>query len=178
MRLFLALDLPSATREGLRPLISERLSGAKWVNPEQWHLTLRFLGEQDEKFASALRSAFSDLRFSAFSLRPRGLGVFPDARRPRVLWVGLEAPPALFTLQKSLEEILRGLGLDAEGKAFHPHLTLARFKSPPGKDLEHFLQKHQSFALPPFEVREFHLYSSRLSPRGAEHTREAGFPLN
>ena len=178
MRLFLALDLPSETREGLRPLTSERLSSAKWVAPEQWHLTLRFLGEQDEKFASSLRRAINDFRFPAFSLQPRGLGVFPDARRPRVLWVGLEAPSALFTLQKSLEEILGGLGLPTEDKAFHPHLTLARFKSPPGKDLEHFLQRHQSFALPPFEVREFHLYSSRLSPKGAEHTREAAFPLN
>ncbi|MFO1462381.1 MAG: RNA 2',3'-cyclic phosphodiesterase [bacterium] len=177
MRSFLALDLPNTTREALRELAREKIPGAKWVPEGQCHLTLRFLGELGEAEVAALRAQLEQVRGATFSLTPHGVGVFPDARRPRVLWVGLAAPPELFTLQGSLEAAVRELGLPPEDKSFHPHLTLARLKFPATREIEAFLGRHRDLSLAPFEVREFHLYSSRLSPKGAEHRKEATYPL-
>ncbi len=177
MRSFLALDLPTSTREALRPLSREKIPGAKWVPEGQCHLTLRFLGELGEAEATALRARLEEIRSTPFSLTPHGVGVFPDVCRARVLWVGLAAPPELFALQGALEAAVRDLGRPPEGKPFHPHLTLARLKFPATREVEAFLARHRDLSLAPFEVREFHLYSSRLSPNGAEHRKEASYPL-
>jgi len=177
MRCFLAIDLPDPTRDSLSPLLREKIPGAHWVEKDQLHLTLRFLGEVSDPSFQSLREALRQVSFPGFSLTPRGMGVFPDLRRPRVLWVGFAAPPALFRLQSSLEELVQKAGLPAETRAFLPHLTLARLKFPAHRQLEDFLQRHQDFSLPSFAVADFHLYSSLLSPKGAEHRREATYSL-
>jgi 2'-5' RNA ligase len=108
----------------------------------------------------------------------KGFGFFPNARRPRVLWVGVEAPGALQELGKKIESAMERHGFGREDRPFTPHLTLARFKSPrPQPGLERLLAEHRDESLGSFEVSEFVLFESKLSPKGAEYKRVASFGL-
>lgn len=177
MRLFVALDFPPSLREALAPLFREKIPGAKWTSPEQLHLTLRFLGECPDETFEALRSGLREIAAPSFPLALQGVGTFPNPQRPRVLWAGLEAGPELYALQNQVEALAQALGLPPETKAFSPHLTLARLKFPAPAETARFLMKFHGLRGPAFRVEEFHLYSSRLSPKAAEHRKEASFPL-
>jgi len=178
MRLFIAVDLPESLRSLLRPLTEGMWRGAKAVPLEQLHLTLRFLGELPEPDLPQWRDCLSALSSDPFSLSLSGVGVFPNPQRARILWVGLQSGPELFALQNQVEAAAQGLGLPPETKPFSPHLTLARLKFPAPREVAAYLQRHANFASPAFEVGEFHLYSSLLSPKGAEHRKEATFKLS
>ena len=178
MRLFIAVDLPKSIRDSLKPLFGEKLPGSHWVGPEQLHLTLRFLGETDEALFHAVKTALAEVSAPNFELRLRGAGVFPNPSRARVLWVGLGDSPPLLDLQKQIENKITALGFAAETRGFSPHLTLARFKFSPRREIEAFLNRYRDLESPNFPVENFHLYSSRLNPQGAEHRIEASFPLS
>jgi 2'-5' RNA ligase len=107
----------------------------------------------------------------------KGLGCFPDAKRPHVLWVGLEAHPLLIHLQQQIEVKLNDIGLDPEKRDFSPHLTLARFKFPKLKEVDKFLEQNKYFKTESWSVKEFHLYSSQLTPEGAVHKIEESYDL-
>ncbi|HCU23974.1 MAG TPA: RNA 2',3'-cyclic phosphodiesterase [Deltaproteobacteria bacterium] len=177
MRSFIAIDPPAALRESLRPLLREKIPGAHWVRPEQWHLTLRFLGEVDPEGFAALRRSLQSLSQPSFKLTLKSTGVFPNLQRARVLWLGFAACSELFALQGRIEAALAALGFEAETKAFFPHLTLARLKYPARKELEIFLRTPRDWTSLDFPVEQFHLYSSRLSAAGAEHQKEASYSL-
>lgn len=177
MRLFIALDLPTDLREALSPLLQEKIPGAKWVSSETLHLTLRFLGECPEETLAELRTGLKGISCPPFSLALKGVGTFPNPQRARVLWAGLETGPELYALQNQVESLAQALGFQAETKTFSPHLTLARLKYPAPREIGRFLEKFRELNSPPFPVEEFHLYSSHLSPRGAEHRKEASYPL-
>lgn len=177
MRLFTAIDIPDSLRKALNPLLQESLPGLRWTSPENLHLTLRFIGEADCQSFSGIRDALAELHFPSFSLQPRGLGVFPTPMRPRILWLGLQGDARLSNLQGGIEQALQSLGLPAESQAFAPHLTLGRCKFPAPREVGAFLAKHRDFAAEAFEVREFHLYSSTLSPKSSVYRRESSYPL-
>jgi len=177
MRLFTAIDIPDALRQALQPLLQESLPGVKWTAPGQIHLSLRFIGEADCQAFANIREAFAELSLPSFTLRPQGLGVFPTPMRPRIVWLGLQADPRLFELQRGIENSLRRLGLKPETKPFVPHITLGRCKFPAPREVGAFLSKHGDFGAESFEVREFHLYSSLLSPRGSTYRREFSYLL-
>lgn len=177
MRLFTAIDLPDSLRSVLKPLLQEKLPGVHWTPSENLHLTLRFIGDSDCLAFASLRDALAELQFPAFPLRPQGLGVFPTPMRPRIIWLGLQADVRLSELQAGIETSLRKLGLPPENKPFLPHLTLGRCKFPAPREVGAFLAKHRELSLPSFEVREFHLYSSLLSPKSAVYRREASYSL-
>jgi 2'-5' RNA ligase len=115
--------------------------------------------------------------FDKFSIEVRGLGFFPGPRRPRVFWVGIQAPAALNTLTGQVEEVMETLGFAPEQRAFTPHLTLARFKTPrPQPALERLASERADLSLGKFEASEFFLFESKLSPHGAEYRKVARFP--
>jgi 2'-5' RNA ligase len=180
MRLFVALDFPEEVRNALRELM-ERLrrdsGGARWVRPEGMHVTLKFLGETDEKNLANIRGALAEIHSaSPVEMHFRGLGFFPNERRPRVLWCGIEASPNLGELAASVEGALEPLGFPRESRAFVPHLTLARFPSP---------DRHQKLVRAAEELKEYdfgatresqmYLYQSVLHPSGAQYTRLESF---
>lgn len=171
-RLFIAADLPAPLKATFSGLSGE-LPLARWVSPEQLHLTLRFIGEVDQGTLSAISSALSRIRFAPFQLTLRGVGHFPPGKRLRVLWVGLDPCPALMQLQLELELALQETGIPAEGRRFSPHLTLARLKETLPAAVSAFEIRHNDLACPPFEVGEFILYSSLLTAKGAIHSKEA-----
>lgn len=177
MRLFTAIDIPDSLREALSPFREESVPGVKWTPADQLHLTLRFIGETDCQGFATIREALSGLGRPAFELLPQSLGVFPTPMRPRILWLGFQSNPVLLELQSDIEQALRSIGLKAETKPFAAHLTLGRCKFPAPREIGAFLTKHRDFSAPSFEVREFRLYSSELSPRGSIYRSEQRYPL-
>jgi RNA 2',3'-cyclic 3'-phosphodiesterase len=176
MRLFVALDLPDDLRRRLACLCAG-LPGARWVAPENLHLTLRFIGEVDGGAAEDIDAALSGIRMPCFPLTLAGVGEFSDGRRLRSVWVGVEANEMLARLQAKVEQALQRAGLAPEQRKFKPHVTLARFKSHPGGKLQDYFTEGALFRSDPFEVTAVTLYSSHLSHDGAIYTPEAVYPL-
>ncbi len=182
MRVFLALELPDGVKEAMVRLLESlrpELRGWRWVEAGSGHLTLRFLGEVAGEILDAHRPRWRAAveRAQPFRFRIGGLGVFPDASRPRVLWAGVrevEPEGAFSALARELEATARELGFAPETRPFHPHLTLARARrgarpqAPrPGTACE----------LGVVEATRVTLFESHLSPAGARYTPLAHFPL-
>jgi RNA 2',3'-cyclic 3'-phosphodiesterase len=180
MRLFVAMDIPEEVRAAVAALVEQlRPSSrdARWARIEGLHLTLKFIGEIPEERVGPIVSALTSLTFAKpIALRFGRLGFFPNERRPRVLWAGIDSGPELAALAAAVETALIPLGIAREDRAFSPHLTLARFDSPRGLDHLHAAID----AVGPLEfgstiAKEFHLYQSILKRGGAEYTRVATF---
>ena len=177
IRLFVAIDFPEEIKEMLSRLCFG-LPGARWVSEDQLHLTLRFIGEVDGGIFQDIRDGLGDIKADPLTLVLKGTGFFPPRKKPRVLWVGLQKNDLLVTLRNRIEGKLTALGLEPETRKFSPHITLARLKNTPVSKVTRFLSSNNLFATPPFPVREFYLYSSFLTGKGAIHRREASYPLD
>jgi RNA 2',3'-cyclic 3'-phosphodiesterase len=135
MRLFVAVNLPAEVREAVamaaRPLVTAAPALA-WVPPDQLHLTIKFLGECADDAQPALADALDGVaeRHRDFALDLRDVGAFPNFRRPRVVWMGVEHAARLELLQHDVERACEALGHEVEGRPFRPHLTLARVRAP------------------------------------------------
>jgi RNA 2',3'-cyclic 3'-phosphodiesterase len=174
MRLFIAIGLPDNWKEILakpQESIAWLGKGVKWVEPRGMHLTLRFLGEVTESELPTVKTALTDAcrGIEPFSMNLQDTGVFPSAKRPRVYWVGIEAPRTLMTLQSNIERAIQGIGFDPEEHPFKPHLTLARIKEPIGKDRMTDALLSFKISSDPFIVQEVLLMQSHLSREGASY---------
>ena len=185
MRLFVALEIPPAVRENLAALIDELRAAdaassknkARWVRAENLHVTLKFIGHVDAGKLDAIRAELAEVGSDApVELRFRGLGFFPNERRPRVLWAGVEGSPSLAALAGEIDTRLSKLGIPRETRDFSPHLTLARF-DPPGisEALRAAAQKNITREFGGVRTGEFHLFESKTRPTGAEYTRLSSF---
>jgi 2'-5' RNA ligase len=182
VRLFVALELPEHVRAALSDLIARlKLESpkARWVRPEGMHITLKFIGEADPGNLDTIRAALETVRSSApVEMNLRGVGFFPDGRRPRAAWCGVEASPNLAQLAADIARALEPLGFPAESRQFVPHLTLARFKSPDGLEkLVSAASNLESQGFGSARESEFHLFQSFLRPSGSEYKRLATFPF-
>ncbi len=176
MRLFVAIDLPEPVKERLA-LLCCGLPGARWVDPDQIHLTLRFIGEVDGGLFLDIRDVLAAIEGDCLFLQLSGIGFFPPRGKPRVIWVGLRENKPLQKLRNRIESRLVDLGLEPEGRKFSPHITLARLKNTPTIKIVRFLEAHSDFRSNPFPVDSFHLYSSILGRKGAIHCIEVSYPL-
>ncbi len=179
LRLFVAVDLPGAEQQAVAALCTS-VRGARWAKPLQLHITLRFMGHTPDDQLALVRQRLATVKVAPFRLALSGAGVFPDARRPRVLWLGLEPTAPLVLLKCEIDKALGPeLAADAEEekREFHPHLTLARFTSHPGESLARFLAQHGGHRGAEWGVDCFHLYRSTLHPSGAVHEPVAAYPL-
>jgi 2'-5' RNA ligase len=181
MRAFIAIDFPEEIRAALRRKQASFRSAspeARWTRPEGIHLTLKFLGEiSDRKVREVSESLKSLGRFESFTVGLKGYGFFPDARRPRVFWAGVEAPASLSRLAAQVEEAMQRIGFAREERPFRPHLTLARFSVPrPQPALQALLSQQGEEELGNFEVSEFFLFESKLLPQGAEYRKVERYP--
>jgi len=182
VRLFVSLDMPDAVRTAIKSLIGELKpldDSWKWVRAENLHVTLKFLGEVAReklpKIVEALRTAPSQ---GPVALKFHGLGFFPNERRPRVLWAGMDAPQSLIGFAAAVEAALTGVGFAREEREFAPHLTLARSKSatvsPTLREAIATLSARQ-FGM--MDASTFHLVESRIKSAGPEYTTLESFPL-
>ena len=185
VRLFVALEIPAAVRENLAALIndlrapdaSSSKNKARWVRPENLHVTLKFIGNVDAGKMDPIREALAEVcSSSSVELHFRGLGFFPNEKRPRVLWAGIEASPNLAPLAASVDARLEKLGIPRETREFSPHLTIARF-DPPGisETLRAAAQEHAAREFGAVRTGEFHLFESKTRPAGAEYIRLSSF---
>lgn len=181
MRLFVALDIPEDVRAAIGAL-AEKLRSvcreARWVRIEGAHVTLKFIGEFPSDRLEEVKAALATNQFpNSIEVIYRGIGFFPNERRPRVLWTGIEAGAGLAALAAAVEAALEPLGIAREQRAFSPHLTLARFDSPKGLDrLRTAISAAGPLEFGSARVEEFHLYQSILKHGGSEYTRLASFP--
>jgi 2'-5' RNA ligase len=182
VRLFIALQIPAAVRESLAAILKSLrvLSSApRWVRPENLHVTLKFIGEWAPEKLYALRSAVGTVRLDQpVTLDFRGLGFFPNEKRPRVFWTGIQASPNLITLASEIDHATEKLGVPREQRAFSPHLTLARFEPSGLPDrLRAAIQENAAREFGSLNASEFHLIESKLKPSGAEYTTVESFPF-
>jgi 2'-5' RNA ligase len=177
MRLFTALDPPDALRTTAAQLRAPGALDARWSSPDQYHVTLRFLGEVESDRAARYNTALERVDAAPPECRPYGLDVLPSRRHPSVLILGLERTDSLLALYESVSTALAAEGLDPEERQYRPHLTLARLNDVPAETVHRFLNRRDAGALPPFRPDRFHLYESTLTPDGAVHDRRASYSL-
>src|SRR5918911_3948820 len=143
LRLFVGIGLPAELKLRLS-LLCSGVPGAKWVDPGNFHLTLRFIGEVDEGVAADIDEALAHVRARRFALQLAGTGVFGGGK-PRALWVGVERHPDLVALRDKIEQALIRIGLEPEQRKFAPHVTLARLRDPALGQLGAFLAANAQF---------------------------------
>ena len=183
MRLFLATTFPSEILRELNAAIAPlrpRLPAASWVREEAQHLTLAFLGEQEESLVDVLAEALSVTiaAIPRFEARVRGAGFFPNPRRARVGWAGLEPEAPFVALAGSVRDVLATSGVRLDGADFKPHLTLMRIRDPwPPSSIDRFNRTLRDYTSATFSVERVTLYASRLDPKGAIHTPMRTFAL-
>ena len=175
LRLFAAIRPPEAVRELLIDAM-DGVPGLRWQHDEQLHLTLRFIGEVERPVAEDLALALGKIRFERFAIRIAGVGRFKQRGRG-ALWAGVEPRAQLAALAAKVERVCVGVGLPAERRAFHPHITLARWGRGAAASLDPFLARHAALASEPFRVDAFHLYQSNLGRDGAHYEAVADYPL-
>ena len=176
MRLFVGLDLPWPLRNRLS-LLGGGIPGARWVPEENYHVTLRFIGEVAAHQAEEIDHALAGLRARGFPLVLAGVGTFSRAGRETTLWVGVERSPQLDLLQSKIETALQRAGLEPERRRFAPHVTLARLDNPAQAKLAAFVQANNLFRAEPVPVEHFTLFSSRLGKEASVYTAEVDYAL-
>lgn len=175
-RLFTALEIPAAAGFHLS-LLKGGLPGARWIDPANYHVTLRFIGDIDHRTADEVAAALDRVYKPPFELSLRGLHCFASGRVPHSLAVKVEPTEQLIELQAEHERVIQRLGLPAEGRRYIPHVTLARFKGTTSTDVARWLSEHGDFIGPRFPVDRFVLYSSRASVGGGPYLVEEAYPL-
>ena len=176
LRLFVGIGFPPELKLQLS-LLCSGVPGAKWVDPGNFHLTLRFIGEIGEDLAADVDGALSRLRARRFTLQIAGTGVFGGGEKPRSLWAGIERSPELVGLRDKIEQALIRTGLPPEPRKFAPHVTLARLHDPPLDKLRDFLVAHAQFRAVPLPVASFSLIASFQTKSGSVCEDQADYPL-
>ncbi len=177
MRLFVGIDLPWELRRRVAILAGAGIPGARWVPSENYHVTLRFIGETPRYLAEEIDHALAALKVRAFSLNLAGVGTFAKGGRSNALWVGVERNPQLDHLQSKIETALQRCGLEPERRRFQPHLTLARLDGSAEARLAAFVQAYNLFRAEPVPVEHFTLFSSLLGKDQPVYTPEVEYAL-
>lgn len=175
-RLFTALELPDRIKDRLN-LLRGKVPGARWIDPENYHITLRFVGDVDANTARYFMTALASVDAPSFELRLTGLGSFGGSK-PRTLWAGVEPCEPLMALQRSHERAARMASLPAETRNFTPHITLARLNNTKPQILAEYLSYYGGFFCEPFTVKGFVLFSSRANQGGGPYLVEADYPFS
>jgi RNA 2',3'-cyclic 3'-phosphodiesterase len=175
-RLFTGLELPSRIVDRLA-LLRGKIAGARWIDPENYHITLRFIGDVDGVQADAFASELEDIAFDSFDIGIDGLGSF-GGNKPRALFAAIKLTPALERLQKTHERAARLAGLPPEPRNFTPHVTLARLKDTKPKAVAEYLSYYGGFISEPFRISRFVLFSARANQGGGPYLIEECYPFS
>ena len=174
-RLFVAIRPPEPIRDLLIDAMDDS-ADFRWQDDEQLHLTLRFVGEVERSDARDLADALGRIRSAPFDLRIAGVGRF-EQRNSGALWAGVEPKAPVAALAAKIERACQSVGLEPERRAFHPHITLARWKGRRTREVQAYLERTCGLSSDPFAVTEFRLFESRLSKHGAPYEEIARYPL-
>jgi len=174
-RLFSGIEIPASVARRLT-LVRASLTGARWIDPENYHVTLRFLGDVDGTTARDFAHSLGDIAASPFELRLDALGSF-GGRKPRAIFAAIAPSNALESLQRAHERAARAAGLPPEPRNYTPHVTVARLRGTSSESVATYLERQGGFFSEPFEVSRFVLFSSRASVGGGPYVVEAAYPL-
>ncbi len=175
LRLFVGIEFPPELKLRLS-LLCSGIAGARWLDPGNFHLTVRFIGEVAEDVAADVDEALARVKAPRFPLRLAGAGVF-GGNRPNALWVGVERDPALVALRDKIELALIRAGLAPDQRKFAPHVTLARLRDPAPGELGYFLAAHAQFRADPLPVEQFSLIASFPTKAGSVYEDQADYRL-
>ena len=174
-RLFTALEIPRHVGDSLA-MMRGGLPGARWIDPENYHLTLRFIGDIDDALGRDIAGLLGRVRRAPFELRLDGLSSF-GGRKPRAVVAAATPVAPLIELQAELERLLQRLGLEPEGRKFTPHVTLARLRESSSRQVADYLSARAHYRSASFTISRFVLFSSRASVGGGPYVVEAAYPL-
>jgi 2'-5' RNA ligase len=166
-RLFIGLEVPEDIAFELN-LLQGGVWGARWIEPQDYHITLRFIGDIDEGLAREIRMSLDSIESRPFAIRLKGVGAF-GGNDPHTIYTAVAETGEIRRLQSSLERHCQMLGLAPEGRKFTPHVTLARLKSPNLANVQEYLARQSLFMSRTFEVNRFVLFSSRPSRGGGPY---------
>jgi RNA 2',3'-cyclic 3'-phosphodiesterase len=174
-RLFVAIRPPAEVRDLLIDAMDES-PALGWVSEDNLHLTLRFIGEVERPAANDIAQALLRLSFPVFDLEIRGVGRF-ERKSGGALWAGVEPRKPVADLATKVERACQSAGLVPERRAFHPHITLARYKGRNGEAARDFERRNSGLASQPFRVNRFALFESHLSRHGAHYELVSSYRL-
>ncbi|CAN7158596.1 RNA 2',3'-cyclic phosphodiesterase [Brucella pseudogrignonensis] len=174
-RLFTALEIPRDAALSLS-LLRGGLPGARWIDVENYHITLRFIGDVEGHVADEVANALDRVRRPEFMLNLSGVDAF-GSKKPHSIYAGVSPSPELNALQGEIERICQRLRIPADPRKFTPHVTLARLRNPHIADVVHYLSSRGNFSTMPFKVSRFVLMSSRDSVGGGPYVVEEAWPL-
>ncbi|QFY61656.1 RNA 2',3'-cyclic phosphodiesterase [Rhizobium grahamii] len=175
-RLFTALEIPRNAAMSLS-LLRGGLPGARWIDVENYHITLRFIGDVDGRTADEVVDRLDRIDRPEFQIRLDGIGSF-GSKKPHSVWAGVSPSPEMYALQAEIERICQRIGLPPDPRKFMPHVTLARMKNARVDDVVHYLAGRGNFQTTQFTVPRFVLLSSRDSVGGGPYLTEEIFPLH
>lgn len=176
LRLFTGISIPADISARLR-LLGGGIAGAAWSVPENYHITLAFIGEVDDAVAERVHLALSTVRAPSFPLSLKGMGVFERGDHPHTLFAAVEPAPELLALKARTDAALEKEGLPFEHRKYTPHLTLARLKAPDPAGLGRFLASNSLLTAGPFVVADFVLYRSHATKNGYFYEPLERYPL-
>jgi len=174
-RLFTGVEIPPEVGEALS-MLRGGLPGARWITPENYHVTLRFIGDVDDVVAHEIASLLGRVKRAAFELHLEGLTSF-GGRKPRAVVATVAPTQALLDVQAEHERLMQRIGLAPEGRKYLPHVTLARLRDASSRDVADYLATRGFFRTPRFPIERFVLFSSRASVGGGPYVVEASYPL-
>ncbi len=176
IRLFVGIELPENVAARLHRL-KGGVPGARWLAPENIHLTLRFIGNVEETAFADIDDGLARVEAPGFDMEIAGVGHFSRGRRPVMLWAGVMAEPALLDLYRRIDGAMIKAGFPPEGRRYTPHVTLARIKDGAAARVRAFEAENNLLRIDPFPVSRFTLFSSHLGHREANYRAEAAYPL-
>lgn len=174
-RIFTGLEIPSDIAQSLS-MMRGGLPGARWIDPENYHITLRFIGDVDDEIAHEVAFMLGKVKRNAFELKLDGLISF-GGRKPRAVVAAIAPTSPLIEVQAEQERLMQRIGLEPEGRKFTPHVTLARLRDSSSQQVADYLAARGFFRASPFRVSRFVLFSSRASVGGGPYVVEASYPL-
>src|ERR1041384_4933559 len=175
-RLFTGVEIPAEIGQALSSLRGG-LPGGGWIDPANYHVTLRFIGDVDDSVAHEVESMLGRVKRGAFQLHMEGLTSF-GGRKPRAVVANVASAQALLDVQAKQERLMQRIGLEPEGRKYIPHVTLARLRESSSRDVAEYLAARGFFRTSAFKVSRFVLFSSRASTGGGPYVVEASYPLS
>jgi len=176
MRLFVGIPLPVDVRECLARM-SSGLKGARWISPENMHITLRFIGEVDGHMAEDIDTTLIAMAAPGFDLSLNAAGMFGRGHLVHTVWADVKPEPALNRLQAKVEQAMVRLGLEPEHRKYTPHVTLARLKKVTSQKIADWAEANAGFRAGPFRVDAFVLFRSHLGHGPAHYETLSEYPL-
>ncbi len=171
IRLFTGLEIPDDVAE---PLLrcQTGLAGARWVARENFHITVRFIGQVDEAQAAEIDDVLAHLKMNAFDVQVEGLGAFGKKRDPRAVWAGIAPNDALMALNAKIERLFQEMGLEPDKRKYTPHVTLGRLRETSDRQVARWIEGNGMFFAPKFTATRLTLFSSETRQSGAIYTPE------